>query len=107
MKNVKIAISAFCMVAGAYGGGLFAAVSDDWENAVELSGMSGSVTASNRTATVERGEPFEVNGDKTTVWWKWSPAAATKAVFDTYGSDFNTVLGVYTGTSVSTLVEVA
>ena len=107
MKNMKIAISAFCMVAGAYGGGLFAAVSDDWENAVELSGMSGSVTASNRTATVERGEPFEVNGDKTTVWWKWAPAAATKAVFDTYGSDFNTVLGVYAGTSVSTLVEVA
>ena len=108
MKSMAhVALSAALTVAVAYGGGLFAVVSDDWENAAMLSGMSGSVTASNRTATVERGEPFEVNGDKTTVWWKWSPAAATKAVFDTYGSDFNTVLGVYTGTSVSTLVEVA
>lgn len=108
MKSMAhITLSAALTVAVAYGGGLFAAVSDDWENAAVLSGMSGSVTASNRTATVERGEPFEVNGDKTTVWWKWSPAAATKVVFDTYGSDFNTVLGVYTGTSVSTLVEVA
>src|SRR6185437_4924830 len=40
------------------------------------------------------------------VWWTWTAPAAGTAVIDTTGSNFDTLLAVYTGTSVSALTPV-
>jgi hypothetical protein len=42
------------------------------------------------------------------VWWKWTaPSGVSIVTFDTFGSDFDTVLGVYTGAGLGSLTEVA
>ncbi len=79
---------------------------DDWDDAIELTGAKGSVSAWNAFATPEVDEPLEDAGH--TLWWKWKPPAGVKkAMFHTYGSAFDTLLGVYTGTAVDALTEVA
>ena len=78
---------------------------DNWANAIEITGASGAAMSWNANATLESGEPL--NGQDLTMWWKWkAPAGVTKAKFHTYGSEFDTVLGVYTGTAVDALTEV-
>jgi hypothetical protein len=59
-------------------------------------------------ATKEPGEPDHAGrfGGKS-VWFKWTAPASGIATFNTYGSTFDTVLAVYTGTKVTNLVEVA
>src|SRR5206468_6088524 len=82
---------------------------DNWANAALASGGSGSASGANDGATTESGEPLSLNGVPTgkTVWWKWTAPASGTVVFDTKGSSFDTVLGVFTGSSVSTLSPVA
>jgi hypothetical protein len=41
------------------------------------------------------------------VWFKWTPGANRKVIARTVGSDFNTVLAVYTGTSLNSLTQKA
>lgn len=40
------------------------------------------------------------------VWWRWTPTAASRVRFDTLGSDFDTLLGVYEESAPGTLVPV-
>jgi uncharacterized repeat protein (TIGR01451 family) len=76
-------------------------------NRVPLGGDSGQVTGNNLNATKETGEPSHANnaGGKS-VWWSWTPSVSGRASFDTHGSSFNTLLGVYKGTSVNSLLWV-
>jgi len=62
----------------------------------------------NRAATREDGEP-EHAGDPgdSSVWWSWTAPADGGATVSTQGSPFDTVLGVYTGSSLDSLTEVA
>ena len=79
---------------------------DDFANAIQLTGSSGSAMGWNELASDQLGEPAATKNNS--LWWKWKPpAGVTKAVFHTYGSDFDTVLGVYTGSAVDALTEVA
>jgi Ca2+-binding RTX toxin-like protein len=56
----------------------------------------------------ERGEPLHAGFPGVhSVWWRWSAPGDGTVVVWTCGSDFDTVLAVYTGTSVDTLTEVA
>lgn len=42
------------------------------------------------------------------VWWKWTaPSGVSIVTFDTFGSDFDTVIGVYTGSGLGSLTKVA
>jgi hypothetical protein len=42
------------------------------------------------------------------VWWKWTaPSGVSTVTFDTFGSDFDTVIGVYTGPGLGSLTKVA
>ncbi|MGQ3154645.1 S8 family serine peptidase [Neoaquamicrobium sediminum] len=68
-----------------------------------------SVTANNTYATAEPGEPLHVNRPVATnsVWWRYTPATSGRITIDTNGSNFNTVLAVYTGGSVRSLSLVA
>ena len=75
---------------------------DTAESARELAGAGGSVTDNNYLASPS---DFDEDGYEPlrgfaswlvgTKWYKWTAPATTTAWFDTYGSDFNTVLGVY------------
>ncbi|HEX8292194.1 MAG TPA: hypothetical protein VF570_10585, partial [Pyrinomonadaceae bacterium] len=81
---------------------------DDFADAQVITGPAGSVSASNALASREAGDPAP-SGETSpsTIWYRWTPAADQRAVFDTAGSDFNTVLGVYTGPALGGLTEVA
>ncbi len=65
--------------------------------------------SNNRFATIEPGEPAH-NGDGSvaaSLWWQWTPVTTANVFIDTIGSKIDTVLAVYTGSTLSTLVQVA
>ena len=81
---------------------------DNFGNAQKLSGSCSQVTGTNLNATKEPGEPNHAgNTGGASVWYSWTAPATGTATFNTEGSDFDTLLGVYTGSSVSSLTEVA
>jgi hypothetical protein len=81
---------------------------DNFANRIALSGTSVSTTGSNVGATSETGEQRIMrNAGGKTVWWTWTAPIAGTVTIDTIGSNFNTVLGVYTGSSVTSLSQVA
>lgn len=55
----------------------------------------------------ETGEPWSCGGRGATVWYRFTPKDDTAIVVDTFGSDYNTVLAVYSGESLATLTEIA
>ncbi len=77
-------------------------------NAQVITGNSGSVSGRNTDATKEVNEPNPAgNPGGRSVWYAWTAPASGLWTFDTQGSGFDTVLGVYTGSSVGGLVAVA
>jgi hypothetical protein len=81
---------------------------DNFASRIALSGASVATFGSNIGATRETGEPYhwETTGGKS-VWWSWTaPKSGTVTIF-TGGSIFDTILAVYTGSSVSALSRVA
>ncbi|HYU66674.1 MAG TPA: Ig-like domain-containing protein, partial [Jatrophihabitantaceae bacterium] len=81
---------------------------DFFSEAGQLSGVNGSIPASNVRAGKERREPDHA-GERggASVWWKWTPPANGTATIDTTGSAIDTVLAVYTGDRVEALTPVA
>jgi hypothetical protein len=72
-----------------------------------ISGSSGSTTGSNVDATKEPGEPQHAgNPGGASVWYSWTAPASGDTTITTEGSSFDTLLGVYTGSSVGSLTEV-
>lgn len=91
---------------------LTAPPNDDFVDSSEITGVSGSVFGSNFGATGEIGEPNHAGvsdpgtGPKS-VWWYWTAPSNGVVVFDTFGSDFDTTLAVYSGVAVNNLDEIA
>jgi hypothetical protein len=85
---------------------------DYWTNAsvIAFSPPSTSLAISgwNFKATAELGEPNHAGASGgTSVWWRWTNQVAGIYRLDTMGSQFDTVLAVYTnGASISSLQEV-
>jgi M6 family metalloprotease-like protein len=81
---------------------------DSFATAIGLAGTRGTVTGANNGASKEAGEPaVAANAGGASVWYRFrSPATGTLRL-STEGSTFNTLLGVYRGTSVAALKEVA
>ncbi|MGA2248755.1 MAG: immunoglobulin domain-containing protein, partial [Verrucomicrobiota bacterium] len=81
---------------------------DMFANRISISGMTNTVLGSNILATKEPGEP---NHDGlpggASVWWTWTAPVNGSVTIDTFGSSFDTVLAVYTGTVVSNLTWIA
>lgn len=75
---------------------------DDYANAVELSGKTGSTSGHNYIATTE-GESSFTSGEKGDVWWKWTAPESGLAAFDTNGSNYDTAIAVYTGEGLDNL----
>lgn len=63
----------------------------------------------NVLATTESGEPSKIAGDTGghSLWWNWTAPSNGVAIINTDGSTFSTLLGVYTGDSISSLKPVA
>lgn len=81
---------------------------DDVAAATLISGADGSLTSTNIGATAEPGEPARLGiFPNRSVWWSWTAPFSGFIEFDTSGSGFDTVLAIYTGSSVSTLELVA
>jgi hypothetical protein len=71
-------------------------------------GANGVGRGSNLDSSREAGEPFHANRLGTnSVWLRWRPPASGAAILSTLGSGFDTLLAVYTGSSVRNLTEVA
>jgi thermitase len=78
---------------------------DNFSNARSYSG--GTVTGSNNSATKEPGEPNHArNAGGKSVWYTWTPQTSGTMMIQTAGSNFDTLLGVYTGSAVNNLTEV-
>jgi hypothetical protein len=67
----------------------------------------GAASGTTFEATKETGEPNHAgNEGGASIWYSWTPQKFGLATVSTSGSNFDTVLGVYTGATVSNLTEV-
>ncbi len=81
---------------------------DAFTNAFSISGTTGVTNGTSLGATKEAGEPNHAgNAGGKSVWYRWTPASSGTVTFDTLGSSFDTLLAVYTGSSVASLSPVA
>jgi hypothetical protein len=81
---------------------------DDFENAAILKGSPVTATGSNVAATKQTGEPNHAGQPANdSIWWKWTPGIGGPVTIDTSGSSFDTVLEVYTGSTLSNLNSIA
>src|SRR5437762_2962100 len=88
-------------------GTLTAPDDDNFANASTVDSYKVATAArSNVAATLETGEPQLCQTIDATIWFTWSPGPGRYFV-STYGSDFDTVLAVYTGSAVNALTTVA
>jgi hypothetical protein len=84
------------------------AFTDHFTNRNVVSGSPLTVTGSNAGTTAEPGEPNPagLNRNSRTVWIAWRATYSGSVTIDTIGSSFDTVLGVYTGTVLSSLTVI-
>jgi Subtilase family len=88
---------------------------DDFVDAEQLTGITPSTVGFNTYSSKEAGEPNHVDGTVGgnsnagggSVWYQWAALEDATVDVSTSGSDFDTVLGVYTGASISSLAAVA
>jgi len=89
-------------------GTIQAPLNDNFADRLVLTGVSGEATGNNYYATRETGEPLHaglVGG--ASVWWEWTAPEEGKVIIDAFGSSFDTVLAIYSGSSLQTLIEIA
>jgi hypothetical protein len=81
---------------------------DDFTRRIVFDGSPVSVTGSNVGASEEAGEPdpWGVPGGRS-VWWSWTAPLSGGVTITTLGSSFDTMLAVYTGSTLSTLATIA
>jgi hypothetical protein len=77
---------------------------DFFSNARAIVGATGTVSGDNFLATKEPGEPDHAgNSGGRSIWYRWDAPSSIPTTINTLGSDFDTVMAVYTGNSVSGL----
>ena len=86
-------------------------VNDNFADALTLVGCSGTAFGTNVGATKEPNErdtsvPDTASSTRS-VWYKWEAPSTGTVTFDTKDSTFDTVLEVFTGTSLATLTSIA
>ena len=82
-------------------------VNDAFANRTVLSGLINIVQASNVGAYTEPGEPQHAgDGSTRSVWWTWTAPISGTFTLSTAGSTFDTLVGIYLGSTVSNLTLV-
>lgn len=80
---------------------------DNFADALELVGASGTVAGTTIEATKQPDEPDHVgNLGGHSIWYRWTAPHDGIATFETCGSDFDTLLAAYTGTALPDLEPV-
>ncbi|HVU24982.1 MAG TPA: PQQ-binding-like beta-propeller repeat protein [Opitutus sp.] len=81
---------------------------DNFADRAKLSGVTIHVRSNNVGATAESGEPALAGVTAAaTLWWTWTATGVNNVRIDTSGSAYDTVLAVYTGSSLNALTPVA
>ncbi len=81
---------------------------DDFAERAHLAGDNFLVRTNNAGATRENSEPAQVDGTTgASLWWEWTPTTTAAVRLTTSGSGIDTVLSVYTGSSLPGLTLVA
>jgi secreted trypsin-like serine protease len=80
---------------------------DQFATPATISGATGKVFGSNARSTGEPGEPNHGSIPDRSVWYSWTAPESGSAVLHTRESNFDTVLAVYTGTSITGLTQLA
>jgi hypothetical protein len=83
---------------------------DDFASAAALTvnGTSGQVIGATIGGTVQVGEPnHDTETPSHSIWWRWTASSNATATITTFGSNFDSVMGVYTGSAISGLTKVA
>ena len=81
---------------------------DNFASAVTVSGPAVSQAGTNAEATDEAGEPDHgIDGGGKSVWYTWTAPSSGRVSIDLCTSNFDTQLGVYTGSAVNSLTTVA
>ena len=77
---------------------------DNFAAAQVIASSSGTTSGNNTLATKETGEPDHAgNPGGKSVWYAWTAPSSGTWTFDTIGSAFDTLLAVYTGSTVEQL----
>jgi hypothetical protein len=81
---------------------------DNFGDAIELTGLAGVVTAVNERASRETGEPLHTgNEGGHSIWYQLRAPVNGMLFLSTTNSDFDTLLAVYSGDSVTNLTRLA
>ncbi|MDZ8119871.1 hypothetical protein [Pontiella agarivorans] len=81
-------------------------INDDFTNATLITQNAGTSTVNTLTATAENDEPDHAAvGAFNSVWWQYMAAASGALEIDTFLSDFDTLLAVYSGSNLNSLSE--
>jgi subtilase family serine protease len=87
---------------------ILAPANDNFASAQVLTGTTATATGTNTAATKEPGEPnILANLGGKSVWYAWTAPSSGTVKINTEGSNFDTMMGVYTGSTVSALTTVA
>jgi hypothetical protein len=107
----RICATAAAFVLLAYAGAPVAVAApsnDAFAAANVLTGEAATATGTNLDATKEPGEPVHAgNPGGHSVWWQWKAPVDGAVTIETCGSNFDTLLAVYTGDVVTALTAVA
>jgi hypothetical protein len=81
---------------------------NNFANRITIVGQSATVTGNNANATTEVDEPLHAEiSNSHSLWWSWTAPTSEFVSIDCFGSDFDTILAVYTGTSVNGLTTLS
>lgn len=81
---------------------------DAFAKRITLSGVSGGTLGYSVLASKENGEPLHAgNSGGASVWWRWVSPGEGQVSLDTHNSVINTLLGVYNGSAVNSLLLIA
>ena len=79
---------------------------DNFADAAEITGVSGEISGKNTCASLEEGEYaeyYEGCNPVATVWYKWTAPASGVVSFGVMNAEFDTIIGVYRGSSIDGL----
>ncbi|NBS49948.1 MAG: hypothetical protein EBS97_04975 [Verrucomicrobia bacterium] len=80
---------------------------DNFDKATIVYGQTESISTSNRGSGREKGEPKHTGAQGGgSLWWKIQPRTSGYLTIDTVGSSIDTLISLYTGTSVTGLTDV-
>jgi hypothetical protein len=105
---VAFSVSAVANVVVQAGNGLVK-TADNFAGRISINPLLGAVMGNNQNAVFEDGDPTQIAGKPAgkVIWYTWKASFTGVMSLTTLGSDFDTLLGVYTGTNLSRLTLVA